>query len=306
MTLLTMFVAFKIISNIDFSLSSDFNFIAKDLHKIDFSQINSIQNIIARGSITLATAFSLQVVHKNFGLGYILCIALLAASIGTYALISIKQASSQDKSHANKVGLTSITSNISTIIRNNHMRWGLFYQIIVNFSFGGMSYMMITRIDQNSNSVLNSLTIMYGCFFAYSTLVSILGDRAILATRLTNIPQIVAATAALSIVLAASPSFAVELIVCAALGFLYAYELATIQKVLTPKLRGSAYIEYSALTKMSGRAASAISIAMLGICVQMGIPSAVLFFACGVSGLLCAFALSASNPDVNRHCSALR
>ncbi|MGN6319288.1 hypothetical protein [Trinickia sp.] len=305
--LLAIFVAFKILTNIDFALSSDFNFIAKDVHKIDFSQINSIQNIIARGSITLATAFSLGVIHRTIDIGYILFCALLATSISTISLISIKQPINQKESYiSNKINPTSMTSSVVTIIKNTHMRWGLIYQIFVNFSFGGMSYMMITRIDQSSNSVLNSLTTMYGCFFAYSTLVSILGDKAILARRLIHIPQIVAATAALSIVLAASPSFAIELIVCAALGLLYAYELATVQKVLTPKLRGSAYIEYSALTKMSGRAASAISIALLGTCMQMGIPSTVLFFACGISGLVCAVALSASNPDINRDCSVLR
>lgn len=302
-SLLAAFVAFKIFANIDLSLSSDFNFLAKDAHKIDLSQSNSIQNIIARGSITAATAFSLAVVHKNLDIAYTLCFALIATGIGTISLISIRRTSEAAKANIeHSVSLMSLPSNVASIIKDAHKRWGLLYQVFVNFSFGGISYIMITRISQSSNSVLNALTAMYGCFFAYSTLVSIFGDKAILATRLTNIPQVVAATATLSIVLAATRSFAVELILCAVMGLLYAYELATVQKVLTPKLRGSDFIEYSALSKISGRAASAMSIAVLGIGMQMGIQNAILLLACGISGLCCALALSASNPDSNRRC----
>lgn len=296
--LIFVFVTFKLLALIDTALSSDFNFAAKDVYAIDLSQSNSIQNIVSRGSIAIAPAFSLAIVNRYLNVIYALGLTLLATAAAVVTLRSIYRIKGRGKSvtHTSDT-LRPFMSSIFALIENTHMRWGFLYQIFINFSFGGINYLMIIKLNSTTNSLLNPMSAMYGLFFIYSIFISFLGDRVILATRLTNIPQIVAATGTLSIMLAIAPSLPVELVVCAAMGFLYAYELATVQKVLLPKLRGNDYIHYSALSKISGRAASAVGIAVLGACIQMGIPGTALFFACGISGLCCAFALHAFNPE---------
>jgi hypothetical protein len=303
----TAFALFKALLIVDVALSSDFGFLAKDAFGIDLSQNNSIQNIVSRASIAIAPVFALSILNQKLNLIYAICLTLICTGIGASVLKSIHRFNkNQELPIEGPNEKPTTTSNLFTIFNSNYMRWGMFYQLLVNFSFGGISYLLIVKVSSNLNSTMNELSMLYSFFFIYSVAISIFGDAAIPAHRLRNIVQIIATTATLSISLSiAMPSFA-RFILCAAMGVLYAYELAAVQKVLMPKLRGPDYIRYSALLKIGSRTASALAVAILGACVELGVPSTALFLACGLSGLCCALALYIADPERQRALSVIR
>lgn len=305
--IIAIFVTFKILSIFDTTLSSDFVFLAKDSFGLDLSQSNSIQNIISRASLAIAPAFSLAILAHKLNIACVIGVTLVTIGISTTIL---KMVLRPQKDRQKGTGPTHNESpsmlRFSGIFGNDFMRWGLLYQTFVNFSFGGISYLLVIKISKNVSLAINELSTLYFFFLIYSVAIAFRGDFIVPARRLQNIAQTVAATAALSIALTISSSLSFNLMLCGAMGLLYAYELAATQKVLTPKLRGPAYIRYSALSKIAGRAASASGVAALGACIEMGMSSASLFLACGLSGLCCAFVLCLSNPERRRQLSALR
>jgi hypothetical protein len=305
--IIAVFFVFKVLLIIDTAASADFIFLSKEHLEIDLSQSNSIQNIIARASVAVAPAFSLSILSHNLDIAYVISSTLIITTISAivlktaYRLNKLQEEFKKSTKTASFAGL-----NLSEICSNRYMRWGLLYQLFVNFSFGGITYLLIINISKNINSFANELSTLYIFFFVYSVAISFFGDKVIPAHRLRSVSQIITATGVLSIALSFSLSPSLNLMLCAAMGLLYAYELAAIQKVLMPKLRGFGYIRYAALSKTGGRAASASGVALLGIAIEMGIPSASLFLACGLSGLGCAFALHVANPERQRVVSALR
>lgn len=299
--MVVVFSLFKLLLIIDMASSSDFVFLVKDSFGIDPSQNNSIQNIISRASVVVAPIFSLSIINHQLGIIYAFSATIVITMVSTIILNNITKIA-HNRPHKSATGNTeSISSpSIFEIFRNHHMRWGLLYQTFVNLSFGGITYLLIINVSKNINPTINQLSILYFFFFLYSLAIALRGDAVVPARRLGNVAQVVAGTAALCIALSISRSPCINLILCGTMGLLYAYELAAIQKLLTPKLRGSGYIRYSALSKTGGRAASASGVALLGAGIESGIPSASLLLVCGVSGLCCAFVLHVSNPE-RRH-----
>lgn len=292
------FTLFKLISIIDAASSSDFSFLAKDSFGIDLSQNNSIQNIISRASVAVAPAFAIFIINNKLNIIYTIGATTAIATIGTITLSSITKTSKHRSCDPSTTTTESTPSpSFLDIFHNPHMRWGFLYQVFVNLSFGGVTYLLIINISKDMNSTINDLSILYLFFFLYSLAIALRGDCAVPARRLGNVTQVISSTAALCIALSISRSHSINLILCGAMGLLYAYELAAIQKLLIPKLRGSGYIRYSALSKTGGRAASASGVALLGMGIESGIPSASLLLVCGLSGLCCAFVLFVSNPE---------
>jgi hypothetical protein len=157
--------------------------------------------------------------------------------------------------------------------------------------------LLIINLKPTANAALNVLSALYFLFFTYQIVVLVAGDKAIPAKKLDNIVHIVFGTSVLSITLGTSSNFWLGMALCAAMGLLYAFELVAVQKVLISKLKGPRYLEYSALSKVCARIASAASVTLLGLGVGMGIPPSSLLIVCGSVGLCSALLLKKLNPE---------
>lgn len=297
---IALFVHFKLLSVTESAMSSDFQFLVRDTLKINLTQINSIQNIISRASLAISPALALAINKFNHDFSWSIGLIFAPIAIGSISLRFIKNRHAvnnesypdHDQDHHNHT-----STGKFHILKNRIMRWGLIYQLSVNFSFAGITYLLIVSMQLNPNPIINQLSALHALFFVYSIAISLFGDAVVPAGRLSHIVRIVMATAALSVLLATASMFAVSVALSAAMGLLYAYELAVVQKVLTIKLRGPHYIQYSALSKIAARAASAASVGALGACIGIGIRPTTLFLACGVAGLCSALALYVANPE---------
>ncbi|PMS36955.1 hypothetical protein B0G57_1454 [Trinickia symbiotica] len=291
-------IAFKLLLLVDGAFSADFPFIAQQAFALDLSQSASIQNIISRGSLALAPAFALSIVNRDLDIFYFVPVIVVLLSLSLLALQSVDEtvlaSGSAEKSESDDARCK---RPFSSVMANRLMRWGLLYQLVVNFAFGGVTYLLIVELKPTSNIALNGISALYFLFFVYQIAVMLMGDGAIPAARLSGIVRIVALTAGLAIAIGSCTNFWLDITLCSAMGLLYAFELGAVQKVLISKLKGPQYLSYSALSKVCARLASAASVAMLGFGVAMGISPSSLLIMCGVAGLFGALLLKLCVPQ---------
>jgi hypothetical protein len=291
-------VTFKVALFLDGALSADFPFIAKQAFALDLSQSASIQNIISRGSLAVAPAFALSIVNRDVDIFYFVPVIAVLLGLSLFALQSVdktvRASGTEEKSESDHLHAK---WPFVSVMANGLMRWGLLYQLVVNFAFGGVTYLLIIELKPTSNIALNGISALYFLFFVYQIAVMLMGDGAIPATKLGSIVRIVALTAGLAIAIGSCTNFWVGITLCSAMGLLYAFELGAVQKVLISKLKGPQYLGYSALSKVCARLSSAASVAMLGFCVAMGMSPSSLLIVCGVVGLCGALLLKFYIPQ---------
>jgi hypothetical protein len=265
---------------------------------LDLSQNSSIQNIIARAALAVSPAFALSLTNRKLTVLYFLPALVMLSCIGLSALRSIgKVTPPLEKAGHFPFDKGYRAMSFRSITSSGLMRWGFLYQLTVNFAFAGITYLMVITLKPTSDFALNGLSALYFSFFVYQIVVMFIGDNAIPATKLDNIVYIVCGTAILSIAIGASSNLWLSIALCSAMGLLYAFELVAVQKILISKLNGPGYLEYSALSKICARIASAASVALLGLGVGIGIPPSSLLIVCGLVGLCSALLLRATNPE---------
>ncbi|PTB20673.1 hypothetical protein C9I57_12695 [Trinickia symbiotica] len=297
---ITAVIAFKVVLLVDGAFSADFPFVAQQAFALDLTQSASIQNIIWRGSLAVAPAFALSIVNRDVDIFYFVPVIVVLLGLSLFALQSVDEtvleSGSAERSESDDVRSKRL---FSSVMRNRLMRWGLVYQLVVNFAFGGVTYLLIVELKPTSNIALNGISALYLLFFVYQIAVMLMGDGAIPVTRLGGIVGIVALTAGLTIAIGSCTNFWLDITLCSSMGLLYAFELGAVQKVLISKLKGPQYLSYSALSKVCARLSSAASVAMLGFGVAMGVSPSSLLIMCGVVGLFGALLLKLCVPQAS-------
>ncbi|GLU34216.1 hypothetical protein WKR88_09250 [Trinickia caryophylli] len=294
---ISLFLTFKLAAIIDGTMSSDLQFLARDAFGIDLTQQASIQNIIARGSLAIAPAIALKLNQGHLSPDGALPL-LAAFSVGSFYMLRARLAPQANNTlSARKQGDTTRLYSGIGVFRNKLMRWGLLYQLTVNFSFSGITYLLAIELQGESNFSLNSLTIFYALFFSYQIAVMIAGDTVVPAKEIRHIVVIITLSATATIAVGITNENWLTLILCAIMGILYGFEIQSIQKIVIAGVRGPDFIEYCAWSKTCSRIASAASVAILGFAVGSGVPSPALLVVSGLLGCASALLLNIVNPE---------
>ncbi len=287
------FILFKLISTIDTSMSMNFIFSLQKKFNISISQSAAAMNILVRSGTAIAPAIALmlirdpKIVWMIFGL--VLTIGIFSTLLLRNVFFTSKAPSSIKPKHL----------SFTTLIKNPLMRWGLNLQFLVNLGFSGVAFLLLAQLKLHSDVILNEITILYGTFFLVQVFVLVGGDKIILATKPVHI-TIMILTCAFAVFAAGMSSGVIRLLICGLIGLTYSLIISASQKIITARLQGDGFLEFTSWAQIIGRYTSFISTTALGIIMSHShITSANLLALCGLIGLSSAIILGYSAPSRN-------
>jgi len=295
------FLFFKVLFIFDNAISADFLFAARGAFGIELSQAASIQSIVSRGTLAVAPTLGLSFVAHKLSFVYLCLPAAILSGAGVLTLLKMSKVASpsmQSLRIESEVGESRL--RIWAIFRNEVMRWGILYQITGNFAFAGITYLLVIELAHSLGVGPNGLTAFYLVFFVFQLIVVVAGDKAIPVRNLSDISCIVITSGLLTIAVGSFRNMVFNIVLCSAMGLLYAIELGSIQKVLIAKLNGPLYLSYAAASKVCARVAAALGVGMLGAAVGAGVGPRSLLIVCGSMGVGSGLLLMLSNPERKR------
>lgn len=286
------FVLFKLILTADASLSSDFIFLLEEYFHVSLSQSAAAMNILVRSGTAIAPAVALLILTTRYASWVVDCLALI---IGVASTILLKKVffSSHDAHHFQKREHVSLY----VIMKNSLMRWGLFSQFLVNLAFSGVAFLFLAKLKLHGDVFFNEITVLYTAFFVVQFVVLIFGDKIVPGSKPLDMAWMIGLCALLILISGLSDNY-MRLVVCGLIGFVYSLMLSAGQKIITGRLRGKGFVEYSSWAQMIGRLTAFASTAVLGLMLGAGASSSMLLVLCGGVGVLSAFLLGAMAPGL--------
>lgn len=279
------FILFKVISTVDASLSSEFVFLLEEYFHVSLSQSAAAVNILVRSGTAIAPAVALLILTTRYTS---LATSGLALVVGMISTMSLKKVffSSHNAHHFQKREPVSLC----VIMKNSLMRWGLLSQFLVNLAFSGVAFLFLAKLKLHGDVFFNEITILYTVFFVVQSVVLIFGDAIVPGNKPLDMVWMIGLSAVLILFSGFSDGY-MRLGVCALIGFVYSLMLSAGQKIITARLRGRGFVEYSSWAQMIGRLTSFASTGAIGLMLSKGASSSMLLVLCGGVGVLGAFLL---------------
>lgn len=279
------FVLFKVISTADASLSSEFIFLLEEYFHVSLSQSAAAMNILVRSGTAIAPAVALLILTTRYASWAVSGLALV---IGIVSTILLKEVffSFRNAHHFKKREHVSLY----VIMKNSLMRWGLFSQFLVNLAFSGVAFLFLAKLKLHGDVFFNEITVLYTAFFVVQFVVLIFGDTIVPGNKPIDMAWMIGLCALLILFSGLSDNY-MRLFVCGLIGFVYSLMLSAGQKIITARLRGKGFVEYSSWAQMIGRLTSFAGTAVLGLMLGAGVSSSMLLLLCGGVGVLSAFLL---------------
>ena len=287
------FIFFKLVLAVDSSLSTEFIFSLQESFQVDISQSAAAMNILMRSGTAIAPAAALLLLTTPYATEVVILIALVLGIISTLLLRKIFFSQKNPHHFLHKEH-----TPFSVLIKNSLMRWGLYFQFLVNLAFSGVAFLFLAKLKLSGNIFLNEITILYTAFFIAQLLVLIGGDDLIPVKKPIHLIGMMVLCAFLILTSGFSNDF-MRLGICALIGLIYSLMLSGSQKIITSRLRGKGYVEYSSWAQMIGRFTSFGSTASLGLLMSEGLSSSLLLIVCGGIGIVSAFLLAFTVGKVN-------